>query len=68
MLGFTATASSTEISVDAVEIAEARWFTRAELADATASGDVLLPPAVSIARRLIEHWYGAPLGPDRAWD
>jgi len=61
MLGFTARATSTEIRVDGEEIAEARWFRRAELAADASAGRVLLPPPVSIARRLIEGWYGAAL-------
>ena len=67
MLGFYARASSTDIVVDELEIAEARWFTRAELREATAAGDVLLPPNVSIARRLIEGWYGGELAEPRGW-
>ncbi len=50
---------------DGTEIVEARWFTRAEVAEGLADGSLTLPPAVSIARRLIEHWYGAEL-PDPA--
>jgi NAD+ diphosphatase len=61
MLGFVGHAVSTEIHEDGVEISAARWFTRAELADAVRGGELLLPGAVSIARRLIEHWYGEPL-------
>ncbi len=34
---------------------------RSELGAAVADGTVVLPPRVSIARRLIEHWYGAEL-------
>lgn len=67
MLGFVARASSTAITVDEVEIAEARWFTRRELPDATATREVLLPPPVSISRRLIEHWYGGPLPERERW-
>ncbi len=67
MLGFYARASSTDIVVDGLEIAEARWFTRAELRETTTAGDVLLPPTVSIARRLIEGWYGAELTEPRGW-
>lgn len=58
MLGFMARASSTAITVDGVEIAAAQWFSRDELYTVVASADVLLPPRVSIARRLIERWYG----------
>lgn len=58
MLGFTGRAASTEITVDDDEIAEARWFTRAELAEAAESGTIQLPGVVSISRSLIEAWYG----------
>lgn len=68
MLGFTAHATTTHVEVDGEEIAHARWWTRTALAEDVASGALLLPPGVSIARRLIEHWFGAPL-PDaqEAW-
>lgn len=61
MLGFFAEASSTEITTDDIEIVDARWFTRTTLADGVATGAVVLPPRVSIARRLIERWYGGRL-------
>ncbi len=62
MLGFHAYADSTDIQVDGIEIEQARWFSRDELAAAVASGQVRLPPSISIARALIEDWYGGPLG------
>ena len=63
MLGFRARATgSLEINVDADEIAEARWFSRDDLRSDVASGAIRLPPPVSIAHRIIESWYGAPLG------
>lgn len=61
MLGYHAWAVDTKIQVDGQEIAEARWFTRAGLAASCESGEVSLPPAVSIARKLIERWFGSPL-------
>jgi NAD+ diphosphatase len=62
MLGFRADAAgSTEIKVDADEIAEAHWYSRDELQVAVENGDLLLPPPVSIAHRIIESWYGGPL-------
>jgi len=62
MLGFRAEAAgSTEITVDADEIAEAHWYSRDDLRAAVDSGDLLLPPPVSIAHRIIESWYGSPL-------
>lgn len=64
MLGFFAEAISTELTPDAEEIAEAHWFSREELARALESGELRLPPPVSIARRLIETWYGGELTGD----
>lgn len=64
MLGYFAQALSTDLTLDTEEIAEARWFSREELAHALETGEVRLPPPVSIARRLIETWYGSPLAGD----
>ena len=62
MLGFRASAAGDlEIQVDDEEIAEAHWFSRDELRSALASREILLPPPVSIAHRLIESWYGEEL-------
>jgi NAD+ diphosphatase len=61
MLGFLARATTVEIDRGDGEIAEARWFTREQLRDDVQRGRVLLSPPVSIARRLIEHWYGEPI-------
>jgi NAD+ diphosphatase len=62
MLGFRVRASgSLDITVDREEIAEARWYSRDELHAAIGSGELLLPPPVSIAHRIIEHWYGEDL-------
>jgi NAD+ diphosphatase len=61
MLGFVAHALTLDVELVDGEIAQARWFTRAELLDAVNSGDVRLSPRVSIARQLIESWYGEAL-------
>ena len=61
MVGFTCRATSTELTLDPEEIAAARWFTRSELAAAVATGEVHLSARLSIARHLIEHWYGGPI-------
>ena len=55
------------------EIAEAAWFTRAEVREALEHGDwssdspsrLLLPGSISIAREIIESW--AALGPRASW-
>jgi NAD+ diphosphatase len=62
MLGFRADADGyQEIEVDADEIAEANWYSRADLAAVVASGELRLPPPVSIAHHIIESWYGGDL-------
>ncbi len=65
MLGYHAwTDAPDAMVVDGVEIAEARWFTRSELETACGTGEVRLPPSISIARRLVERWYGSELPGD----
>lgn len=61
MLGFTARATTTELVLDPGEIAEAEWWTRDALTAAVAAETITLPGRMSIARRLIEDWYGGPL-------
>ncbi|HEX3189120.1 MAG TPA: NAD(+) diphosphatase [Streptosporangiaceae bacterium] len=62
MLGFRADApAGQDIVVDREEIAEAYWFSRDELVAAIKAREIALPPPVSIARQIIEQWYGAPL-------
>jgi NAD+ diphosphatase len=61
MLGFFAHTSDPNHRVDGDEITDARWFTRRELKDAVDKGEVLLPSGVSIARKLVEDWYGGDL-------
>ncbi|MFJ4026477.1 NAD(+) diphosphatase [Paenarthrobacter sp. NPDC089989] len=58
MLGFTATTSDSIAKPDGVEITRARWFSREELQAAVLSGDITISTRLSIARSLIEHWYG----------
>ena len=53
MLGFTAEATTEDIIIDPNEILEARWFRREDLIDPQG---FVLPPDISIARRLIEDW------------
>jgi NAD+ diphosphatase len=53
MLGFTARATTDTIQADKDELVEARWFTRDE---ARAQDGFVLPPDLSIARRLIDAW------------
>ncbi|MEE6273658.1 NAD(+) diphosphatase [Georgenia wangjunii] len=64
MTGFRASVrpgAGADVRVDGVEIAEGRFFTRAELGEQVAAGTIRLPSGTSIARALIEDWYGAAL-------
>jgi NAD+ diphosphatase len=54
MIGFRADYVSGEIECDPTEIAEAGWFRRHELP--------MVPPQISIARRLIDAWSGELVG------
>ena len=65
MLGFTATTADTEATPDGVEVTRARWFSRSELQEAVLSGEIVISSRLSIARALIEHWYGGVIQ-DRA--
>ena len=57
MLGFHGVATTFDITVDGDELEEARWFTKQEITEMTASGDLMLPPSVSISRWLVEQWH-----------
>lgn len=60
MLGFHATALNTDVTIDPTELAEANWFTRAELKKFGTWGDDAfgqqMPRTDSIARFLIDQW------------
>ena len=58
MLGFQATARTTDIAIDAVEIEDARWFDRRFILDHAEDEAFRLPRPISIARRLIDDWLG----------
>ena len=59
MLGFHAAAQSSDIRLNDGELIEARWLSRADIL----ARQVLLPPPISIAYRLIESWFDQSPGP-----
>jgi NAD+ diphosphatase len=61
MLGFEATADASVPTPDGTEIVALRWFERAEIADLAGRGEIILPGPASIARAIIERWYGGPI-------
>ncbi|EWT00307.1 NUDIX hydrolase [Intrasporangium oryzae NRRL B-24470] len=58
MIGFAATTRQTDLTLDATEMAEARWVTRAAYRELLRSGQIRTPSGISIAKRIIEHWLG----------
>lgn len=59
MIAFEAVTDNPESAKgDGEEITEVKWFTRAELKAAAADGSLLLPPRISVARKMIEGWLG----------
>lgn len=58
MLGFRARPAGGEIALRDGELEDARWVDR----DDIVARRILLPPEVSIAYRLIEHWFDAAPG------
>jgi NAD+ diphosphatase len=52
---------------DGEEITEVKWFSREELKSATENGSLLLPPRVSVARRMIEGWLGEKAVGGETW-
>lgn len=65
MVGFTARVDSGNpwtLMPDGDEILDLRWFSREELL--ASLDDIILPGRSSIARAILEHWYGAPIGGD----
>ncbi|NMA76570.1 MAG: NAD(+) diphosphatase [Actinomycetales bacterium] len=59
MLGYRAWAPGADaLTLQDEEIAEARWFSREELAAALEAEEIQLPGAASMGRALIDDWYG----------
>jgi NAD+ diphosphatase len=59
MLGFEARFVSGDVVPADGELEDARWFSRAELAEAARGrGALQLPPPLAIARRLVDGWLG----------
>jgi NAD+ diphosphatase len=68
MVGFTATvdpAVESTLTPDGNEILDLRWFSRDELT--AALGEIALPGHTSIARAILEHWYGSPIDDKIDW-
>jgi NAD+ diphosphatase len=59
MIAFSAVVEDPSTAkADGVEITEVRWFSRDELKASIADGSLLLPPTISVARKMISMWFG----------
>jgi NAD+ diphosphatase len=59
MIAFSAVADDPSTAkADGVEITDVRWFSREELKNSVADGSLLLPPTISVARKMIAMWFG----------
>ena len=67
MVGFTSRAVDPMLHLDMEEIVEAVWVSRAELREMVLAGRFGISPTVSIARRIIERWYGGPIDQQVDW-
>ena len=68
MISFEAVTDNPEVARgDGEEITEVKWFSRAELLAATKNGSLLLPPSISVARKMIERWLGHSATGGETW-
>ena len=67
MVGFTSRALDPTLHLDMDEIVEAVWVRRGELREMVLAGRFGISPTVSIARRIIEHWYGGRIDQQVDW-
>jgi len=67
MVGFTSRAVDPTLHLDMEEIVEAVWVSRGELREMVLAGRFGISPTVSIARRIIERWYGGPIDQQVDW-
>lgn len=68
MISFEAIAENPEDARgDGEEITDVRWFSREELKAAAADGSLLLPPTISVARKMIERWLGESAQGGETW-
>jgi NAD+ diphosphatase len=68
MIAFEAVTDNPEVAQgDGEEITEVKWFSRAELKAAAADGSLLLPPSISVARKMIEGWLGEKVVGGETW-
>lgn len=59
MIAYEAVISNPDtVKADGEEIEEIIWLSRSEIKEKCGSGELLLPPIISVARAMINAWYG----------
>ncbi len=68
MLAFTGVVENPDDArADGEEIEDLRWYSHESFTEDVKSGELLIPPGISIARRMIEAWYGGSIDFPEAW-
>lgn len=68
MIAFEAVTDNPEVARgDGEEITDVKWFSRTELLAAARDGSLLLPPTMSVARKMIERWLGQSAPGGESW-
>lgn len=68
MLAFTGVVENADdAQADGEEIEDLRWYSKESFTADLKSGELLIPPGISIARRMIEAWYGGSIDFPEAW-
>jgi NAD+ diphosphatase len=68
MLAFTGIVENPEdAQADGEEIEDLRWYSREKFTADIKSCELLIPPGISIARRMIEAWYGGSIDFTESW-
>ena len=68
MISFDAVTDFPEVArPDGSEITEVKWFTRDQLRAEAKAGTLLLPPRISVARKMIERWLGETAHGGETW-
>ena len=49
------------------EITDVKWFSRDEFQASVLNGTLILPPRISVARRMVEYWFGGEIESGESW-
>ena len=68
MVAFEAiTSAPSDAKPDGQEITDVKWFSREEFQASVLNGTLILPPRISVARRMVEYWFGGEIESGESW-